>query len=80
MPWSLRKGFVSRALELAVPWSLRNALELAEGVLLVEGEAGCVAQLVFRRGKRGRFHPQKFAKTCDFTLSDWSWLCGFWGI
>jgi hypothetical protein len=61
-----------------VPWS---ALELAEGVCYPEARLVCGAWLSFGRGKRGRFHPQNFAKTCHFTRSDSSrfafWLVEF---
>ena len=48
----------------------RGALELAEGVCYPEARLVCGAWLSFGRGKRGRFHPQNFAKTRHFTRSD----------
>ena len=46
-----------------------------------EARLVCGAWLSFGRGKRGRFHPQNFAKTCHFTRSDSSrfafWLVEF---
>jgi hypothetical protein len=49
---------------------MKGALELAEGVCYPEARLVCGAWLSFGRGKRGRFHPQNFAKTRHFTRSD----------